>query len=95
MKKMRWSRRNLGTEEMTGCQADKEAENEDPEAVRVMEAIKIEAQDVISSDGTNVDMRCKRATDMRGNRMVYLYMPGPDKPIVEAENSTRDRSVGQ
>ena len=87
MTKMRWSRRNLGTEEMTGRQADIEAENEDPEAVRIMEAIEIEARDVISSDGTNVDMRRKRATDMRGNRMVY--MPGPDKPIVEAENSTR------
>ena len=34
-----------------------------------------------------VDMRRKRATDMRGNRNVF--MPGPSKPQVEAEQSTR------
>ena len=87
MTKIRWAKRKTGTEGMT---AKEERDNPDvmtEEEISLMEALDKASWDVLSELGDQLDMRKKCATDMRGNRSVY--MPGPEKPLVEAENSTR------
>ena len=49
--------------------------------------IELEARDVLNDSGTILDMRRKRATDMKSNRRVM--MPAPGKPILEAEYNLR------
>ena len=44
-------------------------------------------RDVLNEAGTELDMGRRRPTDMRNNREVK--MPGPGRPQVEAEFSTR------
>ena len=75
---------------MTGRQEDKELLDTDEEELRHMEDLKLDARDVLNDNCDTVDMRNKRATDMKGNRLVM--MPGPAPPIVEAEYSTRMES---
>ena len=87
MTKVRWGRRKLGTEEMTGKQEDEELLNIDEEDLKLSEALELEARDVLSDTFDCVDMRNKRATDMKGNRSVM--MPGPAPALTEAEYSTR------
>ena len=87
MTKVRWHRRKDGVEGLTGRQEDLEAAETSEEETMAREKDEAEMRDVLSTDGCHLDMRRKRATDMRGNRSVM--MPGPEKPIVEAEHSTR------
>ena len=86
MMKIRWGRRKQGTEDMTGRQEDEELRDLSEEDLDLAEALEIEARDVLSQDHKSLDMRNKRATDMRGNRRVM--MPGPGPPVVEAEFNT-------
>ena len=85
--KIRWGKMKLGTSDLTGRQEDRELEDADDEEVSLTEAIEAECRDVLSSDASCLDMRRKRATDMRGNRRVF--MPGPGPALVEAEFATR------
>ena len=85
--KIRWGRRKLGTDEMTGRQEDVELEDVDEEKTTLADLLETEARDVLGPDNMSVDMRRKRATDMRGNRRVM--MPGTAPACVEAEYNTR------
>ena len=87
MTKVRWHRRKLGVEGLSGRQEDCELERESDSEKTAREMEEAEMRDVLSTDGCCLDMRRKRATDMHGNRSVL--MPGPERPIVEAEHSTR------
>ena len=85
MTKIRWTKKKNGTEEMSGHQEDEEESERDSqelEAMELQDRIELEARDVMDPDGSGIDMRRKRATDMRGNRSVY--MPAPSTPLVEA-----------
>ena len=90
MTKVRWTKMKTGSEEMTGHQEDREeaeAEDDELQAATLQDLLDNQSRDVISPEGESVDMGRKRATDMRGNRTVY--MPGPSIPVVEAEHTTR------
>ena len=85
--KIRWGRRKIGTEEMTGIQEDREVSEMNVKDLELAEALELETRDVLSENCDTIDMRNKMATDMKGNRRVM--MPGPSLPIVEAEFNTR------
>ena len=85
--KIRWDKMKSGSEELTGKQLEEEENEKSEDEVRLQDAIQAEARDVLNDSGSKLDMRRRRATDMNGNRKVY--MPGPSKPIVEAEYSMR------
>ena len=89
MTKIRWSRSKTGVDEMTARQEGKQ-HLEDPlleEEQKILEALEIDMRDVMSEDGSRVDMRKKRPTDMKNNRQVHMPAPAPAQ--VEAEYNTR------
>ena len=87
--KIRWGRRSKGQETMTNEEIAKEEmeipENEYQESLT--EAMEIAARDVIEEEKMSVNMRKKRATDMRNNRNVFMPGPGPAK--VESSHTVR------
>ena len=85
--KIRWGKMGSGREDLTGKQVEEEEKQETEDELTVARALDAEVRDVLSEDGKRLDMRKKRATDMRGNREVF--MPAPGKPIVEAEYNLR------
>ena len=87
--KIRWGRRSKGQETMTNEEIAKE-EMENPEneyQESLTEAMEIAARDVIEEEKISVNMRKKRATDMRNNRNVFMPGPGPAK--VESSHTVR------
>ena len=89
--KIRWDKMKDGTEDMTNKEAEMEnvdkSEEELMEEQTLAEAIDRETRDILSEDGRVMDLRKRRATDMRSNRKVI--MPPPSKPLIEAELNTR------
>ena len=76
-------------DEMTARQEEQQ-ELEDPvteEEQKLSDELEAEMRDVLSNDGTSIDMRKKRPTDMRNNRQVHMPAPAPAQ--VEAEYNTR------
>ena len=85
--KIRWSRRSQGTDGMTANQEKHEYVTPTEEESSLSEALESEARDVLSSDGSELNMGRTRPTNMRNNRDVM--MPGPARSMVEAEYNTR------
>ena len=85
--KMRWDRMRQGREDMTIGEMDGEdaekTEEELNEEEKTSGELDRELRDLLSEDGKTLDMRKRRATDMKNNRKVT--MPPPARPLVEAE----------
>ena len=89
--KMRWQKMKEGREDMTNRQAEEEdnliTEEDLEEENMLADELDKEVRDVLSENREYLDMRKRRATDMKINRKVM--MPAPCKPLVEAEYNLR------